>query len=223
MMRKSESVSLSAIAEPILRGWWTYPSWLSMPRGLDHVVFADEGRWSCSVDYLVRMKESIQEQRLNRVVISACTPRTHEPLFKRTAKEAGVNPYLLEFVSIREQVSWVHMKEPEIATEKAKDLIKMGVAKAALLEEGQEIRLPVKTDCLIIGGGMAGMNAALSVADQGFNTIIVEKEPRLGGILNELCFISHDNHKTPAAKVVQAKADLVRANPNIKVYTDSPD
>ena len=197
------------------------PQLVEYAKGLDHVVFADEGRWSCSVDYLVRMKESIQEQRLNRVVISACTPRTHEPLFKRTAKEAGVNPYLLEFVSIREQVSWVHMKEPEIATEKAKDLIKMGVAKAALLEEGQEIRLPVKTDCLIIGGGMAGMNAALSVADQGFNTIIVEKEPRLGGILNELCFISHDNHKTPAAKVVQTKADLVRANPNIKVYTDT--
>ena len=197
------------------------PQLVEYAKGLDHVVFADEGRWSCSVDYLVRMKESIQEQRLNRVVISACTPRTHEPLFKRTAKEAGVNPYLLEFVSIREQVSWVHMKEPEIATEKAKDLIKMGVAKAALLEEGQEIRLPVKTDCLIIGGGMAGMNAALSVADQGFNTIIVEKEPRLGGILNELCFISHDNYKTPAAKVVQAKADLVRANPNIKVYTDT--
>jgi heterodisulfide reductase subunit A len=197
------------------------PQLVEYAKGLDHVVFADEGRWSCSVDYLVRMKESIQEQKLNRVVISACTPRTHEPLFKRTAKEAGVNPYLLEFVSIREQVSWVHMKEPEIATEKAKDLIKMGVAKAALLEEGQEIRLPVKTDCLIIGGGMAGMNAALSVADQGFNTIVVEKEPRLGGILNELCFISHDNHKTPAARVVQVKVDLVQAHPNIKVYTDT--
>lgn len=188
---------------------------------LENVVFADEGRWSCSVDYLTRMKELIQENRLNRVVISACTPRTHEPLFKRTAKEAGVNPYLLEFVSIREQVSWVHMKTPEIATDKAKDLIKMGVAKAALLEEGQEIRLPVKTDCLIIGGGMAGMNAALSVANQGFNAIIVEKESRLGGILNQICFISHDHHKTPAAKVIQTKINLVESNPNIKVYTDT--
>jgi len=188
---------------------------------LDNVVFADEGRWSCSVDYLSRMKELIQENRLNRVVISACTPRTHEPLFKRTAREAGVNPYLLEFVSIREQVSWVHMKEPDIATAKAKDLIKMGVAKAALLEEGQEIRLPVKTDCLIIGGGMAGMNAALSVADQGFNAIIVEKEPRLGGMLNQICFISHDNHKTPAVKVVHARVKEVESNPNIRVYTDT--
>ena len=184
---------------------------------LANVVFADEGRWSCSVDYLTRMKELIRENRLNRVVISACTPRTHEPLFKRTAKEAGVNPYLLEFVSIREQVSWVHMKEPDNATAKAKDLIKMGVAKAALLEAGQEIRLPVKTDCLII----AGMNAALSVANQGFNAIIVEKEPRLGGILNQICFISHDNHKTPAVKVVQARVNEVESNPNIKVYTDT--
>ncbi|CAB1055382.1 heterodisulfide reductase, subunit A/methylviologen reducing hydrogenase, subunit delta [Olavius sp. associated proteobacterium Delta 1] len=188
---------------------------------LENVVFADEGRWSCSVDYLSRMKELIQDNRLNRIVISACTPRTHEPLFKRTAKEAGVNPYLLEFVSIREQVSWVHMKEPDIATDKAKDLIKMGVAKAALLEEGQEIRLPVKTDCLIIGGGMAGMNAALSVANQGFNANLVEKESRLGGILNQICFVSHDNHKTPAVKVIQAKVNEVESNPNINVYTDT--
>ncbi len=188
---------------------------------LANVVFADEGRWSCSVDYLTRMKELIRENRLNRVVISACTPRTHEPLFKRTVKEAGVNPYLLEFVSIREQVSWVHMKEPDNAIAKAKDLIKMGVAKAALLEAGQEIRLPVKTECLIIGGGMAGMNAALSVANQGFNAIIVEKEPRLGGILNQICFISHDNHKAPAVKVVQTRVNEVESHPNIKVYTDT--
>jgi len=197
------------------------PQLVAYAKGLKNVVFADEGRWSCSVDYLARMKDSIREHKLNRVVISACTPRTHEPLFKRTAKEAGINPYLLEFVSIREQVSWVHMKEPEIATEKAKDLVKMGVAKAALLEEGEEIRLPVKTDCLIIGGGMAGLNAALSVAHQGFNAILVEKEPRLGGILNEICFISHDNHKTPANKVIQVKVDQVQSHPNIKIYTDT--
>ena len=197
------------------------PEVVAFAKTLKNVVFADEGRWSCSVDYLARMKELIQENRLNRIVISACTPRTHEPLFKRTAKEAGVNPYLLEFVSIREQVSWVHMKQPEIATDKAKDLIKMGVAKAALLEEGQEIRLPVKTDCLIIGGGMAGMNAALSVANQGFNAVILEKEPQLGGILNRICFISHDNHKIPAVKVVQAKVAEVQSNPNIKIYTNT--
>ena len=190
-------------------------------RGLKNVVLADEGRWSCSVDYLKKLQDLIKENSINRVVIASCTPRTHEPLFKRTTKEAGVNPYLLEFVSIREQVSWVHMKQPEIATQKAKDLIKMGVAKAALLEEGQEIKLPVKTDCLIIGGGMAGMNAALSVADQGFDAYIVEKEPQLGGLLNEICFVSHDNHKSPASRILQAKIDQVQSHPNINIYTDT--
>lgn len=190
-------------------------------RGLKNVVLADEGRWSCSVDYLKKLQDLIKENSINRVVIASCTPRTHEPLFKRTTKEAGVNPYLLEFVSIREQVSWVHMKQPEIATQKAKDLIKMGVAKAALLEEGQEIKLPVKTDCLIIGGGMAGMNAALSVAYQGFDAYIVEKEPQLGGLLNEICFVSHDNHKSPASRILQAKIDQVQSHPNINIYTDT--
>jgi heterodisulfide reductase subunit A len=190
-------------------------------KSLPNVVLADEGRWSCSVDYLAKLQDLIKEHSINRVVIASCTPRTHEPLFKRTIKEAGVNPYLLEFVSIREQVSWVHMKEPEVATQKAKELIKMGVAKAALLEEGQEIRLPVKTDCLIIGGGMAGMNAALSVADQGFKAFLVEKAPQLGGILNRVCFVSHDNHKTPAAKILQAKVEQVQAHPHILVFTDT--
>jgi heterodisulfide reductase subunit A len=197
------------------------PAVVEYSRQLKNVVLADEGRWSCSVDYLSKLQDHIRENNINRVVIASCTPRTHEPLFKKTIKEAGVNPYLLEFVSIREQVSWVHMKEPEVATEKAKDLVRMGVAKAALLEEGQEIRLPVKTDCLIIGGGVAGMNAALSVADQGFNATIVEKEPQLGGLLNRICFLSHDNHKTPAAKVVRTVIERVQSHPNIKVYADT--
>jgi heterodisulfide reductase subunit A len=197
------------------------PVLVEFARGLKHVVLADEGRWSCSVDYLSKMQDLIRENNINRVVVASCTPRTHEPLFKRTIKEAGVNPYLLEFVSIREQVSWVHMKEPEIATDKAKDLVKMGVAKAALLEEGQEIRLPVKTDCLIIGGGMAGINAALSVADQGFNAFVVEKEAELGGLMNQICFISHDSHKLPAARVLQAKVEQIRSHPNIRVFTDT--
>ena len=186
---------------------------------LNHVVLADEGKWSCSVDYLGKMQELIKENQINRIVVASCTPRTHEPLFKRTVKDAGVNPYLLEFVSIREQVSWVHMQEPEIATAKAKDLVKMGVAKAALLEEGQEIRLPVKTDCLIIGGGVAGMTAALNIADQGFKAFIVEKELQLGGLLNQTCFVSHNYYKSPATKLVKAKVDQVEAHPNVTVYS----
>jgi heterodisulfide reductase subunit A2 len=195
------------------------PEVVEYARTLNHVVLADEGKWSCSIDYLGRMQALIREHRINRVVVASCTPRTHEPLFKRTTREAGVNPYLLEFVSIREQVSWVHMREPRVATEKAKDLIKMGVAKAALLEAGEEIRLPVKTDCLIIGGGVAGMNAALSVAAQGFNVHLVEKEPRLGGILSKLCFISHDHRRVPASRIVDAMTARIAAHPRIKVYT----
>ncbi len=195
------------------------PELVEYARTLNHVVLADEGKWSCSVDYLGRMQDLIREHRLNRVVVASCTPRTHEPLFKRTTREAGLNPYLLEFVSIREQASWVHMREPRAATEKAKDLIKMGVAKAALLEEGEEIRLPVQTDCLIIGGGAAGMNAALSVAAQGFQAHLVEKEERLGGILNQLCFLSHGQRRVPAAQALHAMTARVAAHPQIRVYT----
>lgn len=188
---------------------------------LPDVALADEGRWSCSSDYIEKMKELIQEHALNRVVIASCTPRTHEPLFKRAVKEAGLNPYLLEFVSIREQVSWVHMNQPEIATQKAKDLIKMGVAKARLLEEGEEIRLPVQTECMVIGGGMAGMTAALHLADQGFNVIIVEKGPRLGGLLNRISGIRTDQRPYDPEEVVKARADAVDAHGNITVYTNA--
>jgi len=197
------------------------PDVVEYARGLEHVVLADEGKWSCSVDYLNRFKEMIQEHRLNRIVIASCTPRTHEPLFKRATREAGVNPYLLEFVSIREQVSWVHMKEPEIATAKAKDLVKMGVAKAALLEEGHEIRLPVQRECLIIGGGVAGMNAALNIANQGFTAFLVEKEPHLGGLLNSISVIAHEKHKVPAGELVRDTVDRIESHPNIKVFTSS--
>ena len=197
------------------------PEVVEYARGLKDVVFADEGKWSCSVDYLATMKELIKEQGINRVVIASCTPRTHEPLFKRTIKEAGLNPYLLEFVSIREQSSWVHRDDPQKATEKAKDLVKMGVAKAALLEKGEEIRLPVNTDCLIIGGGMAGMNAALNIADQGFHAILVEKESRLGGLVKDIAAISYNNETVPADEIVNAKAALIDSHPNITVYTNA--
>ena len=193
------------------------PEVVEYAKGLKNVVFAEEGKWSCSVDYLAKMQESIKEHNLNRVVIASCTPRTHEPLFKKTVKETGLNPYFLEFVSIREQVSWVHMKDPARATEKAKDLVKMGIAKAILLEPGEEIRLPVKMDCLIIGGGMAGMTAALNIAAQGFNAIIVEKQPQLGGLLNKLNRIAPA--EVLADEIVKTKAELIAQNENVKVYT----
>src|SRR5690606_5616419 len=129
-------------------------------------------------------KQSVTENNLNRVVVACCTPRTHEKLFRKTVAEAGMNPYQLEFVSTREQVSWVHRTNQDLATEKAKDLVKMGVAKARLLEPGYEIKLPVGRSCLIIGGGAAGMTAATAVANQGYQVYLVEREPELGGLLN---------------------------------------
>jgi heterodisulfide reductase subunit A len=197
------------------------PEVVEYARTLEHVAYADEGKWSCSVDYLAQMQRTIKEQNLNRVVIASCTPRTHEPLFKQTVKEAGLNPYLLEFVSIREQVSWVHMLQPKIATEKAKDLVKMGVAKAVLLEEGEEIRLPVGKECMILGGGIAGMSAALSVADQGFKAIIVERSPQLGGLLNRISTIAHEHGEMPAEDILRARKAIVETHPNIKVYTNA--
>ncbi|MBW1920614.1 MAG: hydrogenase iron-sulfur subunit [Deltaproteobacteria bacterium] len=197
------------------------PEVVNYAKGLKNVVFVDEGKWSCSVDALSSMQESIKEHKLNRVVIASCTARTHEPLFKQTVKEAGLNPYLLEFVSIREQVSWVHMNEPEIATQKAKDLVKMGVAKAALLEEGEEIRLPVGKDCMVIGGGMAGMTAALSLANQGFKAVLVEKRPQLGGLLNLISTVSSDKELLSAEEIVRGQAKLVETHPNVVVYTNA--
>lgn len=197
------------------------PSVVAFANTLEHVVLADEGKWSCSVDYLARMQDMIKEKGINRVVIASCTPRTHEHLFKRTIKQAGLNPYLLEFVSIREQVSWVHMREPEAATKKAKELVRMGVVKAVLLEEGEELQLPVKTDCLIIGGGIAGMNAAIQIADQGFQAILVEKEPQLGGLLNRLHKISHHRHQVNAADLVAQKTAQIESHPNVQIHTDT--
>lgn len=197
------------------------PEVVQYARGLEHVTLAEEGKWSCSVDYLSKIKEAITNHRLNRVVIASCTPRTHEPLFKETVKQAGLNPYLLEFVSIREQVSWVHMEEGESATRKAKDLVRMGVAKAVLLEEGEEIRLPVGTDSLILGGGVAGMTAALHIARQGFRAFLVEKEPQLGGLLNRLSHILHDREAMAASEIVRQKIALVESHPQIRIFLNT--
>jgi heterodisulfide reductase subunit A len=195
------------------------PAVVEYVRGLEGVVFAEEGRWICSADYLANIKEKIQENRLERVVIASCTPRTHEPLFKDACREAGLNPYLMEFVSIREQSSWVHKSAPGEATQKAKDLVGMGVAKAILLEPGEEIRLPVGRDCLVIGGGIAGMTAALSVACQGFNVHLVERERDLGGLLNRLGTLAPSD--VEASEIVERKKKEISEKGNIKVYTET--
>ncbi len=186
---------------------------------LDGVVFAEEGKWICSVDYLSKIKEIIEEHKLNRVVVACCTPRTHEPTFKSTIKEAGLNPYLLEFVSIREQSSWVHKSNPKLATKKAKDLVKMGVAKAILLEPGEDIRISVGKNCLIIGGGLAGITAALAVADQGFKVDLIEKNRKLGGILNKLDNLAPFD--IDATEIIDTKTREITQHDNIKVHINT--
>ena len=154
--------------------------------GLPGVVLADQNLFTCSQDTQDRMKEMIREHGLNRVVVASCSPRTHEPLFQETLQACGLNKYLFEMANIRDQDSWVHGDAPEGATEKAKDLVRMAVARAALLKPLREKRIPINRRALVIGGGIAGMNAAIGLADQGFETVIVEKEPQLGGLCRDL-------------------------------------
>ena len=154
--------------------------------GLPRVVLADENLFSCSQDTQDKMKEMIKEHRLNRVVVASCSPRTHEPLFQETLQACGLNKYLFEMANIRDQDSWVHANNPEAATEKAKDLVRMAVARAGLLKPLKEKTISINKRALVIGGGVAGMTAALGLAEQGFEVVIVEKEAQLGGLARDL-------------------------------------
>ena len=153
---------------------------------LPNVVYARDQKYSCSDSAQEEMKKIIKEHNLNRVVVASCSPRLHEPTFRKMVEEVGLNKYLFEMANIREHVSWVHVNEPEKATEKAKDLVRMAVAKARLLEPLEDIVVPVEKACLVIGGGISGMRAALDLADMGFKVYLVEKEPSIGGVMAKL-------------------------------------
>jgi heterodisulfide reductase subunit A-like polyferredoxin len=153
---------------------------------LPKVVFADQNLFSCSQDNQEKMKEIIEEHRLNRIVVASCSPRTHERLFQETLQACGLNKYLFEMANIRDQNSWVHGNEPLAATQTAKDLIRMAVARAGLLKPLREKKITVNKRGLVIGGGVAGMNAALCLAEQGFEVVILEKEAQLGGLAKDL-------------------------------------
>ncbi|OGP69644.1 MAG: 4Fe-4S ferredoxin [Deltaproteobacteria bacterium RBG_13_60_28] len=148
---------------------------------LPNVVYVTDNLFTCSQDTQVQLTRIIEEENLNRVVVAACTPITHEALFRETMIDAGLNKYLFEMANIRNQDSWVHMKEPEKATAKARDLVRMAVARASLLKPLVEEPLTINQRALVIGGGIAGLNAALNLGDQGFETIVLEKEMELGG------------------------------------------
>ncbi len=158
-------------------------NYISTLKGVKHV---EEYLFACAGDSQKSIKSAINKNGLNRIVICACTPRTHEPLFQKTLKESGLNPFLFEFANIREQCSWVHQKEPEKATEKAKDLARQAIVKVIPAEPLYMKSLSVKKDVLVIGGGLAGMTAALDLASQGFPIHLIEKEEVLGGNLRKL-------------------------------------
>ena len=157
------------------------PEIVEYAKTLPHVEYAEANLFTCSEDTQVKMKEVIQEKLLNRVVVASCTPRTHQVLFRETCREAGLNQYLFEMANIRDQCTWVHMQEPEKATEKAKDLVRMSIARAATLEQLYETPQTICQEALVVGGGVAGMTAALGLAEQGFKAHLIEQENRLGG------------------------------------------
>jgi heterodisulfide reductase subunit A len=157
------------------------PSVVDYSLTLPNVVYAQEQLFSCATNSAQEITDMIAEKNLNRVVVAACSPRTLEPLFRDTLREAGINQYFYEMANIREHNSWVHSKEPEDATQKAKDITRMSVARACHLEPLQEIDLPVNKSALVVGGGVAGMTCSLSIADQGHEVSLVEKDSDLGG------------------------------------------
>ena len=192
------------------------PAVAEFARKLPGVVYAEDNLYTCSQDTQERIKSLIKEHKLNRIVVAACTPRTHEPLFQNTIREAGLNPYLFEMANIRDQCSWVHMHEPTAATEKSKDLIHMAVEKAYMLEPLQRVPLQVNKSALVIGGGISGMTAALEIANQDFNTYLVERENELGGNLRNIhSVLGGMDPKRELNRIISA----IKTNENIIIYT----
>ena len=186
---------------------------------LPNVVYATHYRYMCADPGQKLIKDAIKEHGLNRVVVAACSPRLHEPTFRRCVAEAGLNPYLFEMANIREHCSWCHSNEPDEATKKAKDLVKMAVAKARLLEPLKTIKVPVTKRALVIGGGITGINAALDLANLGFEVYLVEKSPSIGGHMAQLdkTFPTLDC----AACILTPRMVEVARHPNIRLLTYS--
>ncbi len=185
---------------------------------LPHVVHVENNLFTCSQDTQDLILQQIQDRRLNRIVVAACTPRTHEPLFRETLKTAGISEYLFEMANIRNQNSWVHSNEPDKATQKAKELVSMAVVKVASLEPLKPLRVPITQAALIIGGGIAGMTAALNLADQGFEVHLVEKSDLLGG--NGLHLLQTWSGES-IPRYIKNTQEEVFSHKNIKVYLNS--
>jgi len=194
------------------------PSVVEYAQTLPNVVHACDNLYTCSSDTQEIIKKRIQEYGLNRVIVASCSPRTHEPLFQETIREGGLNRYLFEMANIRDQCSWVHMHDHEAATEKAKDLVRMVVAKARMLEPLERLSLNVTRRGLVIGGGLSGMTAALALAEQGFEVYLVEKNKELGGFLRKIHY-TLDNGDTQ--KYLKTMIEKVNSNKLIQVFLNT--
>ncbi len=194
------------------------PEVVEYAQSLPNVEHAEHNLYTCSEDTQKGIKEKIDEHKLNRVIVASCTPRTHEPLFRSTTKEGGLNAYLFEMANIRDQCSWVHMHEAEKATKKAKDLVRMAVAKARMLEPLYKLELNVSQSALIVGGGLSGMTAALEIAKQGFPVHLVERENELGGNLRKIHYVLSEKNEDPQ-KILKETVENVMNNDKIKVHT----
>jgi len=186
---------------------------------LPNVAHSEILMFACSQDAQGKIKKAIEANNLNRVVVAACTPRTHEALFQDTIREVGINKFLFEMANIRNQCSWVHSDDPEAALGKAKELVKMAVAKSRLLESLEQGEIEVEESSLIIGGGISGMSAALALAESGVKVYLVEKNEKLGGMLNDLTTLYPSDVK--AQDVVDKLVAEVKKNKNIDVMTNT--
>jgi heterodisulfide reductase subunit A len=194
------------------------PEVVDYASGLKGVTHAMEETFACSVDAIAHLTKTIKEKKLNRVVVAACTPRTHEPVFQDVLREAGLNPFLLEFANIREHCSLVHMTEKEEATDKAKDILRMSVAKSLLLEPLYQVSYEVNKAALVIGGGIAGMTSSLAIARQGIKVHLIEKTGELGGLAMKIpkTLEGGDVHGFIRNLISQVYENLL-----IQVYTDA--
>ncbi len=196
------------------------PAVVEYAKTLPNVAYAENNLYTCSQDTQKKIREKIEENNLNRVIVASCTPRTHQPLFQNTCAEAGLNPYLFEMANIRDQCSWVHMHEPEKATRKAKDLVRMVVAKAGLLEPLRRVPIEVKPSGLVIGGGLSGITAAQELSKQGFEAFIVEREDELGGLMKKIHY-EMMGEKKDVQKKLKELIKSVNSDEKIHVFTKS--
>ena len=199
-------------------GFLDVPDVAEYASSLPGVVHAEDNLYTCSQDSIAHITEQVKELGLNRVVVASCTPITHGPLFQDSIRSAGLNPAMFEMANIRNQCSWVHSHDRQAATHKAKDLVRMAAAKAKTLQPIHTTEVPIENDGLVVGGGVAGMNAALALADGGFNVHLVERKDKLGGNLREIHFGLNDEDPQ---QYLEQLIQRVEGEPRIQIHRDT--